>query len=320
MTSTPRVSIGFPVFNGAPYLRGKFASIEAQTFSDFEIVLCDNASNDGTTELLHEFAARDRRARYVRQPSTVDPSENFLRAFRECRAPYFTWTAADDIWDPDYLATVVRLLDENPQAPCAFTYFDWIDDAGKVVNNIPMDWRQIWSRSKFAQLWWVVKADLLDQLDPGPCRWAAATIHFYGLMRREMLERVDEYYRWPLESGSDGAAVMSILCNGDIVMSPRRLFHYRRNARRIVPRPTGAGLGYFWQRAVGATPGHRSNLLTGLQRSHVRHRAVRSVIQRAPVAPRQRRALQVLDVMAEAATLLVNMPRSILREVVPSRK
>ena len=66
----PRVSIGMPVRNGQKYIREAIESILAQTFTDWELIVCDNASTDSTEQIVREYAARDPRVRYHRNPLT----------------------------------------------------------------------------------------------------------------------------------------------------------------------------------------------------------------------------------------------------------
>ena len=62
----PRVSLGMPVYNGAKYLALAIEAILAQTFTDFELIICDNASTDGTQEICERYRDRDARIRYER--------------------------------------------------------------------------------------------------------------------------------------------------------------------------------------------------------------------------------------------------------------
>ncbi len=67
----PPVSIGMPVFNGEKYIVPALESILGQSFSDFELVISDNASDDRTPEICQEVAGKDPRIRYFRQPTNV---------------------------------------------------------------------------------------------------------------------------------------------------------------------------------------------------------------------------------------------------------
>ena len=76
----PTLSVGLPVYNGERYLAESLDALLAQTYADFELIISDNASTDGTAEICREYAARDPRIRYVRQPVNVGagPNHNLL--------------------------------------------------------------------------------------------------------------------------------------------------------------------------------------------------------------------------------------------------
>jgi glycosyltransferase involved in cell wall biosynthesis len=85
----------------------------AQTLTDFEIVISDNASTDATAAICADYAARDVRVRVVRQPSNIGPEQNFKFVLQEARAPYFMWSAADDLRSREYLEENVRFLEAH---------------------------------------------------------------------------------------------------------------------------------------------------------------------------------------------------------------
>jgi glycosyltransferase involved in cell wall biosynthesis len=109
----PKVSIGLPVYNGEPYLAEALDSILSQTFTDFEVVIGDNASTDGTATTCRRFAMADTRIRYVRYRANYGYVFNFNSVFRLSRGEYFKWAAADDLCAPDFLLRCVELLDSD---------------------------------------------------------------------------------------------------------------------------------------------------------------------------------------------------------------
>jgi glycosyltransferase involved in cell wall biosynthesis len=127
------VSIGLPVYNGAGYLRVAIESLLAQTFTDFELIICDNASTDQTQSICTAFAARDARVKYHRNPRNLGAAGNFNLAFRLARGEYFKWAAHDDTHEPEYLARCVELLDGDPSAVLSHTGARVIDDAAREV-------------------------------------------------------------------------------------------------------------------------------------------------------------------------------------------
>lgn len=111
----PKVSIGMPVFNGEQFIRGALDSLLGQSFSDFELIISDNASIDGTERICREYADRDQRISYVRQPSNLGPVANFKFVLDEARGEYFMWAACDDTRSPDFIELNFKFLSENPE-------------------------------------------------------------------------------------------------------------------------------------------------------------------------------------------------------------
>jgi glycosyltransferase involved in cell wall biosynthesis len=116
MAAAPRVSIGLPVYNGERHVGAAIADLVAQDFRDFELVISDNASTDATERICRDWAARDSRIRYVRQPENIGVKRNFRFVLDEARADYFLWAAHDDRWAPGYLSAMVNALDASSDA------------------------------------------------------------------------------------------------------------------------------------------------------------------------------------------------------------
>lgn len=110
-TSSPKVSIGMPVYNGQRYIREALDSLLAQTFTDFELIISDNASSDETPAICSEYAARDSRIRYFRQSTNIGAYRNFLAVLTLATSSHFMWAAADDCWDAGWLTALVKRLD-----------------------------------------------------------------------------------------------------------------------------------------------------------------------------------------------------------------
>src|SRR5713226_9738948 len=91
-TVRPMVSIGLPVYNGEAYLRQVLDSVLAQTFSEFDLVISDNASTDGTEAICREYAAADPRIRYHRQARNRGVTWNFRQVVLLSSGQYFLWT------------------------------------------------------------------------------------------------------------------------------------------------------------------------------------------------------------------------------------
>ena len=129
----PRVSIGVPVRNGERYIREAVEALLAQTLGEFELIVCDNASTDATRQICLDFAARDARVSYHRNPTNVGPAENFARCYRLARGQYFKWAAHDDVCRPTYLARCVAVLDADPTVVNCHSRTRVIDETGAAV-------------------------------------------------------------------------------------------------------------------------------------------------------------------------------------------
>jgi len=132
MSRLTTVSIAIPVFNGENYLREAITSILRQSFSDFELIISDNASTDATESICREFCLQDPRIRYIRQPENIGAARNFNLLVSEARGRYFKWMAHDDVIAPTYLAVCVEALERDATAVLATTRVRYIDSKGNL--------------------------------------------------------------------------------------------------------------------------------------------------------------------------------------------
>ena len=112
--SRPRVSVGMRVYNGERFLRPAIESVLAQTDTDFELIISDNASTDATSEICRAYAARDPRIRYVRNATNIGAVRNFNRAFQLSTAEYYKLANADDVCAPTLMERCAAVLDTHP--------------------------------------------------------------------------------------------------------------------------------------------------------------------------------------------------------------
>lgn len=126
----PRISIGLPVFNGELYIKDTLESILSQKFSDFELIISDNASTDCTPEICREYAQKDNRIVYFRSKKNQGSAWNFNNAFMLSSGYYFKWTAHDDLHHPDHLLKCIQVLDRDPSVVLCYTKISNIDAQG----------------------------------------------------------------------------------------------------------------------------------------------------------------------------------------------
>lgn len=133
MKSSPRVSIGLPVYNGDNYLIETLDSILAQTYADFELIICDNASTDGTAEICRTYAVQDDRIRYFRNETNVGAARNYNLTWEHARGEYFKWVAHDDPCAPQLIERCVAALDSMPDVIMAYGRTILIDARGDII-------------------------------------------------------------------------------------------------------------------------------------------------------------------------------------------
>jgi glycosyltransferase involved in cell wall biosynthesis len=188
----PRLSIGLPVFNGERYLAFTLENLLNQTFSDFELIISDNASTDSSLEICENFAATDRRVQVFSNRRNLGAVANFNQLVRLAKAPLFKWAAHDDLHHQEYLGACAGLLDRNPDAVLAHSATAFIDDAGRPFPFDQLDESYIdpktgvrqradsqeigASTSAVARFW-----DVLSR-----ARWGT---HMFGVIRRDALLR-----------------------------------------------------------------------------------------------------------------------------------
>lgn len=133
--TSPRVSIGLPVYNGEEYIREALRSILDQTFTDFELIICDNASTDETESICRAFSERDSRIRYYENDSNLGAAKNYNRTLKLAQGEYFRWACHDDKLAPRCLEACVDVLDERPEVALAYPQTQLIDAGGEEMED-----------------------------------------------------------------------------------------------------------------------------------------------------------------------------------------
>lgn len=172
----PRLSIGVPVYNGERFLRATLNSILAQTYSDFELIICDNCSTDSTEEICREFLQKDARVRYFRHPSNLGPAANYNRCFEVAVGELFKWNAADDVIAPQFVEKCITMLDADPSMVSVYSRTLLIDEADTILRpyDHDLDLDHPWAFVRLARLvfvnhrkhnahefWGVTRSDVL---------------------------------------------------------------------------------------------------------------------------------------------------------------
>jgi glycosyltransferase involved in cell wall biosynthesis len=267
---SPRVSIGLPVYNGERYLQQAIDSLLAQTFTDFELILLDNASTDGTQAICEAAATRDQRVRYLREPVNTGGIRNHNRTVELSRGEYFKWAAHDDVYAETFVERCVAHLDTTPVTVIAFTQTDFIDEQGQRMHHYehPLDLAKADRGERF--LTYVFANHIM--------------VEDYGLMRARILKSTPVFgtFVW-----SDMVLFAELALHGPFVEIPETLFFRREHPERAMranksakalsawtaPRNSGGAVCPTWRvlrahmatlRRSGLPPAEQLRLLTGV--------------------------------------------------------
>ena len=128
------VSIVLPVYNGEDYLCEALDSVRAQSYTNFELIVVNDGSTDGTAAILEEYQAREPRLRVVHQENQKLPRA-LSNGFRLARGEFLTWTSADNRLKPDFLAEMVACLRRHPRWELAYGDIDIIGEDGQPLRD-----------------------------------------------------------------------------------------------------------------------------------------------------------------------------------------
>ena len=218
--AAPRVSIGLPVRDGERYLRTTLDAIRAQTFTDFELIIADNASTDGTAAICREYAAADPRVRAVRNVENLGVARNFNLTLELARGRYFKWAADDDLVEPAFLARCVAELDRDPELVLCHAQTRVIDERGSVVGDFTYASGHAGAARPSRRLCDVLAED----------RWC---FELFGVIRADTLRTtrcLDRYV------GSDRVLLADLALRGRFAIVPEYLFLNRDHPARTVRR------------------------------------------------------------------------------------
>ena len=207
------VSIGLPVYNGERFLKEALDSLLGQTYSDFELIISDNASTDSTEEICRAYVAKDQRVRYFRNPTNIGVNRNFNRVFALSTGNYFKWASADDICKPEHLACCIDVLDHESTVVLAHSKTRFIDENGMPLDINDPGW------------------DLRSEVAAERVRYVIHAGHcvnpHYGVIRANALAKTRLMPSYP---GGDYRLLAELSLKGKFVEIPEYLF-----LRRVHP-------------------------------------------------------------------------------------
>ena len=131
----PKVSIVLPTYNGEKFIRESIDSILGQTFTDWELIIVNDCSTDGTPDIVNRYAALDSRIRVINNKENQKLPESLNIGFREARGEYLTWTSDDNMYLPSALEIMAAYLDEHPNEVMVCAWMDVIHENGDYCSE-----------------------------------------------------------------------------------------------------------------------------------------------------------------------------------------
>ncbi|MDA0672609.1 MAG: glycosyltransferase [Cyanobacteria bacterium] len=213
----PKVSVVIPTYNRADILPYAVNSVLQQTYGDFELLICDDASPDHTAAVVTQW--QDPRIRYIRHPQNIQRSRNMRSGYEAAQGEYFIKFDDDDALTPDFLARTVAVLDQHPNVDFVCTDH-WIinarnqrDEAATQANSAK------WGKDQLQE---AVIPDLVTETFERQSLQVGST-----LFRRASLAAVD-FMRFEADGCEDFDLLVRLALAGQTgYFIPERLMEYR---------------------------------------------------------------------------------------------
>jgi glycosyltransferase involved in cell wall biosynthesis len=126
-----------PLYNEERYLRQTLDSLISQDYANFELIISDNGSVDGTSNICQEYAAKDQRVHYYRNETNIGAAVNFQRVFELAQGDYFVWVAGHDLWHRTFLSRCLEILSQDASIVLCYPQALWINTDGQPLGLIP---------------------------------------------------------------------------------------------------------------------------------------------------------------------------------------
>ena len=211
----PQVTIAIAAYNRAHLIGLTIDSLLKQTEQDFEILISDDASEDGTREICERYASRDARIRYFRNEQRLGLARNCSRVLGMASGEFVVLAGDDDLYEPDFLSSLLQVIRSDDSIALAACRVDVIDQQGSFVRDVDQAYFQSPSRSQFRSAW--------------RCLWKGYGNLMTGVYRRRHLARTrlfQSVYRDFWDS-VDLVFLFDVALSGDIVWIDRVLLHKR---------------------------------------------------------------------------------------------
>ena len=213
---TPLVSLGLPVYNGENFVAEAIQCVLDQTFSNWELIICDNSSTDRTVAICRELADQDSRVRVYQNARNMGVSFNFNEVFRLSRGQYFKWLAHDDLFAPRFIEGCVQELEKDKRVVLACPKICYVDVERRLLRRQASELSVLGATAESrTKRFMALAAQGTDFI------WLA-----YGLIRRDVLEQSGAL---GLYAGDDQVLLFKIALRGCIKQIEEEMFFRREH-------------------------------------------------------------------------------------------
>jgi len=225
------------VFNAATFLTKAIESILSQDYENFELIISDNASEDGSSDICQKFVKHDKRIRYSRNTMNMGPIYNSQKAISRCSGDFIMTAADHDIYDPGFISCLLTFLQQDESIVLAYPLTTLIDQNDRPIELMSdrIDTRCMDVCQRFSKVIWE----------------SCAMNMVYGLFRiaafKEATMKIDSTI------GPDLVQMAKLSLIGAIAQIKKPLFFRRRNRdKETVQQMTRRQVGWFFKSGIKA--------------------------------------------------------------------
>ena len=210
------VTIVMPSYKCARFIEESIKSVQAQTYSNWELIVVDDCSNDGTVEIVLDFKKEDDRISLYQNTTNSGAAVTRNTALKSAHGRWIAFLDSDDLWEPEKLERQIKFMLENNYA---FSYHEYVEideqdkELGVHVSGKPH----------------------VGKFDMQACCWPGCLSVMYDASKIGLIQIND------VKKNNDTAIWLKVIKKADCHLLPEVLGKYRRRANSITPKP-------IWQR------------------------------------------------------------------------
>lgn len=226
----PKVSVILPNYNHEKFLGERMDSISNQSFTDFEIIVLDDASTDRSIEMLNSWGDQ-RIKRIIRNEN--NSGSTFIqweKGIKETSGEYIWIAESDDISHPEFLEKMVAILDKNPEVMLSFAASTWIDNDGKPIHEPPHETDKHWEPLE------IIKGDFLR----GNVVYNASSVVF----RKTGLPNINFSEITQFKYAGDWLFWVQLIRDNQVYRTSERLNYFRRHDKNVSVKALKEGLHF----------------------------------------------------------------------------